>query len=59
MLTILRMEDFFTRFFDDLGLKLEGPLKFRFILQPLVSLFFAVKAGIRDSKSGHGPFFGD
>ncbi|MBK8382605.1 MAG: hypothetical protein IPL16_12090 [Ignavibacteria bacterium] len=41
------MEDFITRFFDNLGLKTEGPMKFRFILQPIVSLIFAVKAGLR------------
>jgi len=51
------MEDFITRFFDNLGLKTEGPMKFRFILQPIVSLIFAVKAGLRDSKSGEVPYF--
>ncbi|MBK8380323.1 MAG: hypothetical protein IPL16_00190 [Ignavibacteria bacterium] len=51
------MEDFITRFFDILGLKTEGPMKFRFILQPIVSLIFAVKAGLRDSKSGEVPYF--
>ena len=51
------MEDFITRFFDNLGLKTEGPMKFRFILQPIVSLIFAVKAGLRDSKSGEVTYF--
>ena len=51
------MEEFFTRFFDNLGLKTEGPMKFRFILQPLMSLILAFKAGLRDSKKGQVPFF--
>ncbi|MBK7446396.1 MAG: hypothetical protein IPJ45_10375 [Ignavibacteria bacterium] len=51
------MEDLITRIFDNLGLKTEGPMKFRFILQPIVSLIFAVKAGLRDSKSGEVPYF--
>lgn len=46
------MEDFITRFFDNLGLKFDGPMKLRFIMQPLVSLIFAVRSGLRDSKSG-------
>ncbi|MBV6477703.1 MAG: hypothetical protein HGGPFJEG_00446 [Ignavibacteria bacterium] len=50
------MEEFFIRFFENLGLKLHGPMKFRFILQPLVALFFAIKAGLRDSKKGSAPF---
>ena len=51
------MEDFITRFFDNLGLKVDGPMKLRFIMQPIVSLIFAVKAGLRDSKSGEVPYF--
>ncbi len=51
------MEDLISRFFDNLGLKVDGPMKFRFILQPVVSLIFAIKAGLRDSKSGQTPYF--
>ena len=51
------MEDFITRFFDNLGLKVDGPMKLRFIMQPIVSLIFAIKAGLRDSKSGQAPYF--
>src|SRR4030095_6853570 len=31
-------------------------MKFRFILQPLMSLIYAVIAGIRDAKKGSTPF---
>ena len=51
------MEDFFIRFFDNLGLKVTGPMKFRFVIQPLVSLYFAIKAVRRFSDTGRIPFF--
>ncbi|MBS1518198.1 MAG: hypothetical protein JSS91_08925 [Bacteroidetes bacterium] len=50
------MEDFFSRFADNFNLKTDGPMSLRFIIQPLVSLFFAVKAGIRNSKRGDTPY---
>lgn len=31
-------------------------MHFRFLLQPLMSLIFAIKAGIRDAKSGTVPY---
>jgi len=51
------MEDLFTRIWNDLGLRVSGPMKFRLILQPLMSLFFAYRAGKRDAKSEKVPFF--
>lgn len=51
------MEEFFIRFFDNLGLKVTGPMKFRFVIQPLVSLYFAIKAVRRFSDTGRIPFF--
>jgi len=51
------MEDFLTRLWNDLIVRVDGPMKFRFILQPLVSIFFAYKAGKRDSVSGNVPYF--
>ena len=50
------MEDFFTRLFENFGIRVSGPMKFRFILQPLVALIFAIKAGYRDSKEGVDPY---
>jgi hypothetical protein len=51
------MEDFFLRIWNDLIARIDGPMKFRIILQPLISLYFAVKAGRRDAKSGKVPYF--
>ncbi len=33
-----------------------GPLKFRFVLQPLVAAVLALRAGIRDAREGRSPF---
>lgn len=34
-----------------------GPLKFRFVLQPLMSIFLAVRSGLKDSREGKPAFF--
>ncbi len=51
------MEDLFSRFWNDLIARIDGPMKFRIILQPLVSIYFAYKAGRRDAVSGEAPYF--
>ncbi len=33
-----------------------GPLKFRFVVQPLVAAVLALRAGIRDAREGRAPF---
>jgi hypothetical protein len=33
-----------------------GPMSFRFILQPSVAAIFAVRAGLRDARTGRSPF---
>jgi hypothetical protein len=43
------VENFFAR--------LDGPLHFRFIMQPLMATIFAVIDGIKDAKSGNPPYF--
>lgn len=50
------MSDIFTRFFTNLMERTEGPMNFRFLLQPTMSLIFAIIAGIRDSKKGLSPY---
>jgi len=44
-------------FMDGLLARIEGPMNFRLILQPLVALFFAFRDGLRDSKEGQPPYF--
>jgi hypothetical protein len=37
--------------------RLDGPLHFRFILQPLIAVIFAVLDGLKDAKTGQPAYF--
>lgn len=37
--------------------RVEGPLHFRLLLQPVVAILLAFKAGIADAKAGRTPYF--
>jgi hypothetical protein len=50
------MEDLLTRFFENLIDRVSGPMKFRLILQPLMAIIFAVRAGLKDAKEGKVPY---
>ncbi|HVY73235.1 MAG TPA: hypothetical protein VG890_00305 [Puia sp.] len=50
------MSEIITRFFSNLLERTEGPMHFRFLLQPTMSLIFAVIVGIRDAKKGVSPY---
>jgi hypothetical protein len=45
------------RFFENLLGRLTGPMQFRLVLQPLMALCFAARAGLRDAKSGREAYF--
>jgi hypothetical protein len=45
------------RFAGDLFDRLDGPLHFRFFVQPLVALIFAVIDGVKDAKAGKPAYF--
>ncbi len=34
-----------------------GPLKFRFVLQPAIAIFLAVRCGLKDSREGKPAYF--
>jgi hypothetical protein len=51
------MEDLVARFAGNLLGRLTGPMQFRLVLQPLMALIFAARAGMRDAKSGRAPYF--
>ena len=50
------MDDFFARFWENLGGRIGGPLSFRLILQPLVAALLAVGAGLQDARAGRPPY---
>jgi hypothetical protein len=52
----LPMEDFFTRVWTDLIGRVEGPMKFRLVLQPTMACILGIRAGLRDAREGKLPF---
>jgi hypothetical protein len=51
------MEEIIHRFFENLVGRLDGPMHFRFILQPAMAIFFAVLDGVKDAKLGKPAYF--
>jgi len=51
------MDDTLTRFVHDLFARLDGPLHFRFFMQPLMAIFFAVRDGLKDAREGKPAYF--
>lgn len=51
------MEDFLTRVGQNLAARVSGPMSLRLVIQPLMAAFFAVRAGLRDARSGRPAFF--
>jgi hypothetical protein len=50
------MHDFFTRVWTDLIGRVEGPMNFRLILQPLTACILGIRAGVRDARTNRPPF---
>ena len=50
------IEETLQRGWENLIGRLDGPLHFRLIFQPLMSGLFAVRAGLRDAREGQPPF---
>jgi hypothetical protein len=51
------MDDIWNRFIENLFGRLDGPLHFRFFLQPSMAIIFAVIDGIKDAKLGRPAYF--
>ena len=51
------MENIWQRIVENLFGRLDGPLHFRFILQPLMAIIFAVIDGMKDAKMGKPAYF--
>jgi hypothetical protein len=50
------VDEIFARGWDQLLDRLDGPLSFRFLMQPAVAATLALLAGIRDARTGRPPF---
>lgn len=44
-------------FIEGLLVRLQGPMSFRFLIQPLMALFFAFRDGRKDAREGRPPYF--
>jgi hypothetical protein len=51
------MDDIWMRVVENMSDRVTGPMKFRFILQPVMASIFAIIAGIKDAKAGKPPYF--
>jgi len=51
------MEELFARVWENLIGRVSGPLTFRLILQPIMAVIFAIRAGLKDAKEGRPPYF--
>jgi hypothetical protein len=50
------MEDMWTRLVSDLLARVDGPMKFRLVLQPMMAMIFAFMAGRADAAVGNPPY---
>jgi hypothetical protein len=51
------MEEIWHRYIESLFARLDGPLHFRFIVQPAMAAIFAVIDGVKDAKLGRPAYF--
>ena len=51
------MHEFWPRVVEHFSQRIDGPLHFRLVLQPLMATIFATIAGVKDAKAGRAPYF--
>ena len=49
------MDDLFNWVWSNLLGRVDGPLKFRIVLQPAMAALFAIRDGLKDASEGHTP----
>ncbi|MCK7497243.1 MAG: hypothetical protein MZW92_45235 [Comamonadaceae bacterium] len=47
----------YSGFIEGLLIRLAGPMGFRFLIQPLMAIFFAIRDGRKDEQEGRAPYF--
>ena len=50
-------EAVFHRFWHDMFERPDGPMRFRFVLQPVMAVLAAVHDGVKDARAGRAPYF--
>ena len=56
-LGIMAPQEYFARHWQMLIGRFQGPLTFRFVMQPLVAVALAVRVAVRDVREGCPPYF--
>jgi hypothetical protein len=51
------MESLWTDIVSGVMTRVEGPMKFRLVLQPAMAIFLAIRAGLADARLGKPPYF--
>ena len=51
------MDNVVTRAWEEIAARPEGPMAFRFYLQPAMSVFFAVRDGLKDARNRRPAYF--
>ena len=51
------MDDQWSRFVSDLAGRWNGPFSFRFFLQPLMAMLYALRDGVADARANRPPYF--
>ena len=49
--------DAFRRFWHDLAERPDAPMRFRFVLQPVMAAIVAIRDGREDARAGRSPYF--
>jgi len=51
------MDELFNWVWNNLVGRIDGPLKNRLVLQPVMAVIFAIRDGLKDSREGRAPYF--
>jgi hypothetical protein len=51
------MDDLWMRIADGIADRVGGPMKLRVLMQPMMATVLAMRAGLRDAKTGAPPYF--
>lgn len=51
------MEHMLARVWENLILRISGPMKFRLVLQPAMAIFLAIRGGLKDARDGKPAYF--
>jgi hypothetical protein len=49
--------DYLARLWDEIATRPDGPMAFRFYLQPVMSMVYAIRSGLKDAREHKPPYF--